>query len=431
MDVFGTAASRNASAVLFFTRQADYCALNGTAAQGGYPWVFSMKQKQDTQSVLAAITSGISLPYVAIGQRDQRDANGTSQSGSGDGSQQQQQQQQNNTSLGPSSTAVAMIILYSITGIITALFLAIIITGAVRAHRHPERYGPRAVLGLPRQSRARGLGRAILDTIPIVKFGEREQPKPADVELGDSANGTGAHEVQEGTAATDNAQDSGERPAADPSQERETQPSPLNAEEGIAAATTSAENAASHSEDHPGCSICTEDFEVGQDQRVLPCDHRFHPECVDPWLLNVSSTCPLCRVDLRPQTSRTSADNAENGNTDGTDELEGLPPPLGNQRSSVRQSLRQSILGIGRPDRMTREERVLALRQYRRQQAVRRRHSEAAGEAEPATDSGARNRLSRLFGVRTRQIAEGDRSRHDDDAGDGAGAESSRDVAQR
>lgn len=50
------------------------------------------------------------------------------------------------------TTAVAMIILYSITGIITALFLCIIVVGAIRAHRHPERYGPRNMLGRPRVS---------------------------------------------------------------------------------------------------------------------------------------------------------------------------------------------------------------------------------------------------------------------------------------
>ena len=79
-----------------------------------------------------------------------------------------------------------MIILYSITGIITALFLCIIIMGAVRAHRHPERYGPRRVAGRPRQSRARGIARAMLDTIPIVKFGDEADGVAAakrDVEL--------------------------------------------------------------------------------------------------------------------------------------------------------------------------------------------------------------------------------------------------------
>ena len=25
------------------------------------------------------------------------------------------------------------------------------------------------------------------------------------------------------------------------------------------------------------CSVCTDDFTKGQDVRVLPCDHKFHP----------------------------------------------------------------------------------------------------------------------------------------------------------
>ena len=45
------------------------------------------------------------------------------------------------------------------------------------------------------------------------------------------------------------------------------------------------------------CPICIVDFEEGDDLRVLPCEghHRFHQECVDQWLLELSSSCPLCR----------------------------------------------------------------------------------------------------------------------------------------
>ena len=45
------------------------------------------------------------------------------------------------------------------------------------------------------------------------------------------------------------------------------------------------------------CPICIVDFEEGDDLRVLPCEgkHRFHQTCVDPWLLELSSSCPLCR----------------------------------------------------------------------------------------------------------------------------------------
>lgn len=45
------------------------------------------------------------------------------------------------------------------------------------------------------------------------------------------------------------------------------------------------------------CPICILDFEEGDDVRILPCEgqHRFHQSCVDPWLLKLSSSCPICR----------------------------------------------------------------------------------------------------------------------------------------
>jgi hypothetical protein len=44
------------------------------------------------------------------------------------------------------------------------------------------------------------------------------------------------------------------------------------------------------------CPICIVDFEDGDDVRVLPCEgrHVFHQACVDPWLLELSSSCPIC-----------------------------------------------------------------------------------------------------------------------------------------
>lgn len=209
---------------------------------------------------------------------------------------------QNGSPGGPSpSTAVAMIILYSITGVITALFLVIIITGAIRAHRHPERYGPRNVLGRPRQSRARGLARAMLDTLPIVKFGEKDETaKPGDVELAPgSTTGTETREAEDGTRAV------GPEHANDGTSRTEETDASAGAEAGhrditaAGAAVTQVPHEPAHAADEDnslGCSICTEDFERGQDVRVLPCNHSFHPACIDPWLLNVSGTCPLWYV---------------------------------------------------------------------------------------------------------------------------------------
>ena len=126
----------------------------------------------------------------------------------------------------------------------------------------------------------------MLDTIPIVKFGDnnKDEVKPkkeVDIEMAAAANGntTAQDKSNSGTAEVTEA---GSIPA-------------------VTGAATNTPNADGTDEaGHLGCSICTEDFNRGEEVRLLPCNHKFHPECVDPWLLNVSGTCPLCRVDLRP-----------------------------------------------------------------------------------------------------------------------------------
>lgn len=40
------------------------------------------------------------------------------------------------------------------------------------------------------------------------------------------------------------------------------------------------------------CSICIEDLVVGEQVRLLPCGHMFHPGCVDTWLAE-KARCPL------------------------------------------------------------------------------------------------------------------------------------------
>jgi len=47
------------------------------------------------------------------------------------------------------------------------------------------------------------------------------------------------------------------------------------------------------------CGVCLVDFDDGDELRVLPCGHSFHKECIDHWLLNSSTVCPVCKHDLR------------------------------------------------------------------------------------------------------------------------------------
>ncbi|KQJ92286.1 probable E3 ubiquitin-protein ligase ATL45 [Brachypodium distachyon] len=48
-----------------------------------------------------------------------------------------------------------------------------------------------------------------------------------------------------------------------------------------------------------GCVICIEEYEVGEELSVVPCEYRhaFHRSCLEQWLAQ-SRLCPLCRHAL-------------------------------------------------------------------------------------------------------------------------------------
>ncbi|XP_068805659.1 E3 ubiquitin-protein ligase ZSWIM2 [Struthio camelus] len=41
------------------------------------------------------------------------------------------------------------------------------------------------------------------------------------------------------------------------------------------------------------CRHCLKPFHLGQHVRLLPCNHKFHRECIDNWLLQQRNTCPI------------------------------------------------------------------------------------------------------------------------------------------
>ncbi|THC92858.1 hypothetical protein EYZ11_007671 [Aspergillus tanneri] len=297
----------------------------------------------------------------------------------------------------------AMIILYSITGIITALFLAIIITGAVRAHRHPERYGPRYTAGRPRQSRARGIARAMLETIPIVKFGDAHDSMAhavkGDVEMSlDREDGTRQPPQDRETTTT------GEDTTNDTQAQTNNPNSPP---ESTAEKRTGTDPETSTEHPNYMCPICTDDFVKGQDLRVLPCNHQFHPDCIDPWLVNVSGTCPLCRIDLHPPQAEGEQEPGEG--EDQTDpHQEGMHEPTAegsHQRSHRRlTNYLHGSLNARRMRDASVEERLAALRSVREEANQSEEHVDA--DERQRRRSRLTTRLKDRFRIRTRPHGE-------------------------
>ncbi|KAJ5214259.1 hypothetical protein N7449_001428 [Penicillium cf. viridicatum] len=369
--------AQSAAAILLYSKTATGCNFTSddqTAAR--YPNIFTFTNRGGYSALLGAFDQSTTISIVSMsylsGVPSDNDAGGTSD-----------------------SPNTAMIILYSITGIITALFLGIIITGAVRAHRHPERYGPRRIAGRVRQSRARGIARAMLDTIPVVKFDDKNddvETAKRDVEM------MGA-EDREHSQADGNTGVSTPREPEMPTPDNNERPTPTAPE-----AKTEMPDAGNFS-----CPICTDDFIKGQDLRVLPCNHQFHMECIDPWLMNVSGTCPLCRIDLNPPQSENPEQTEENTEQPDHAPTEGGPVLTTEEaRQQARQQARHTHrrltnylhgpLNARRMRDATVEERLAALRRVREaNQSV-----PAPEEGSEGSRRGLTTRLRDRFRIRTR-----------------------------
>ncbi|GAP83842.1 putative RING-7 protein [Rosellinia necatrix] len=379
--------SAKPNAILLYSTTKSYCFLGGRNLT--YRLVWTMASQEDAIKVRGVLTETNTDHIVASITPSSKAV-------------QSQQPRPGSTS------AIAMSILYSITGLITLLFLLIIGTGAVRAHRNPERYGPRAsVNGRPRRSRARGLAMAMLETLPIVKFGETDPRKPDEENALESVPRVES-QSQDGSRAATGATSSNDA-VLEPSPEAVDATPSQHKPESAAVATSSTPDKAKEPEpenDHLGCSICTEDFTVGEDVRVLPCDHKFHPACVDPWLVNVSGTCPLCRLDLRPPEDIEREGNEEtaaSSNTTVVVPADGnLAPPTAADQATTGETThrrrRSRLLDWNRLRHASVDERLQALRLYRQSQ-------QGAGLASDTADDERRHsrltdRLRERFHIR-------------------------------
>ena len=215
-------------------------------------------------------------------------------------------------------------------GCISAMFALMIGMAARRAIRNPERYGRReGNANEAAQTRAGGIAQALLDTFPVIKFNRRETPKSlhSDTEIEfrqlphadqERRRSSTTGHVRDGTlhAAVFPDGMSGRRSmdtamSLAPPIREDDDISVKSVERGYtdselqltgAKADPSSAMADLSGDQEEQCPICLIEFEQGDDIRILPCEkeHVYHKTCIDPWLLDVSSSCPLCRKGSSP-----------------------------------------------------------------------------------------------------------------------------------
>ncbi|KAK9742696.1 hypothetical protein RND81_03G191700 [Saponaria officinalis] len=65
------------------------------------------------------------------------------------------------------------------------------------------------------------------------------------------------------------------------------------------------------------CAVCLAEFSDEESLRLMPnCEHAFHIDCIDTWLVTHSS-CPLCRSTMNPLPARSAAAAAATGGVSG------------------------------------------------------------------------------------------------------------------
>ena len=186
--------------------------------------------------------------------------------------------------------------LYIIPVCVVSICLAAFgISHGLRRYRSSRRAIPTNAAPNVQKRRVADITKSLLDTIPIIKFRDPHNCEECSLRE-DLEMGTLSHNIREKEDVRALAHQKTRSTAQSDKNEWGPDANLLHVDQGTSHSVSPYD--LSYEPPNTICPICTERFRHAQDLRQLPCSHQFHPGCVDPWLLNRSSTCPLCRSDL-------------------------------------------------------------------------------------------------------------------------------------
>ncbi|XP_012501583.1 PREDICTED: zinc/RING finger protein 4 [Propithecus coquereli] len=78
---------------------------------------------------------------------------------------------------------------------------------------------------------------------------------------------------------------------------------------------------------HDLCAICLDEYEEGDQLKILPCSHAYHCKCIDPWLAQAAwRSCPVCKQSVAG--TEDGSDSTVDSVCDGDPSLPGHRPPI-------------------------------------------------------------------------------------------------------
>uniref|UniRef100_A0A671FMV7 E3 ubiquitin-protein ligase ZNRF4 n=1 Tax=Rhinolophus ferrumequinum TaxID=59479 RepID=A0A671FMV7_RHIFE len=75
------------------------------------------------------------------------------------------------------------------------------------------------------------------------------------------------------------------------------------------------------------CAICLDEYEEGEQLKILPCSHTYHCKCIDPWFSQAAQrSCPVCKQSVAG--TEDSSDSTVHSFGDEDPTLPGHQPPI-------------------------------------------------------------------------------------------------------